>query len=184
MVKSDVVVPARLAEALQDAVRPLENVPEQQKLWHPESGSGNNVLDLLDPCLFPLTHGLSRALPSGTVPLEDCSRFIGEGELVLQLDIRRRLFRKPISPDMTFSEPGRASNGFRPTFPSRKIDRLASPATSTISTRKCTGIYTTFLNNLWDFQSHFGMSAYHGFSNDCESSQLPDRSMTLPCRQV
>lgn len=80
VVKSDVLVPARLAESLQDAVRSLENVPEKQKNWHP--GSGKKVLDLLDPSLFPLIYGQSRVLPSGTVPLEDCSRFTGEGGLV------------------------------------------------------------------------------------------------------
>jgi len=39
-------------------------------------------LDLLHPSLFPLIYGRSRALPSGTVLLEDCSLFIGKGEPV------------------------------------------------------------------------------------------------------
>lgn len=47
-------------------------------LRHP--GSDNKVLDLLHPSLFPLVYGLSRVLPSGTVPLLGCSAYTGRGE--------------------------------------------------------------------------------------------------------
>lgn len=80
VVKSDVIVPEADADELRQRVRVLEDVPEQNKDWHP--GSGQQVLDLLHPSLFPLIYERSRALKFGTVPLENCSQFIGEGELV------------------------------------------------------------------------------------------------------
>lgn len=81
IVKSDTAVTPILAESLRSNVRVLEDVPENLKDWHP--GSDQTVLDLLHPSLFPLIHGRSRALPYGTVPLDDCARLTGEGELVV-----------------------------------------------------------------------------------------------------
>ncbi|KAE8308479.1 hypothetical protein BDV41DRAFT_581455 [Aspergillus transmontanensis] len=80
IVKSDTAVTSILAESLRSNVRVLEDVPEQLKDWHP--GSDQKVLDLLHPSLFPLIYGKSRALAYGTVPLDDCARFTGEGEIV------------------------------------------------------------------------------------------------------
>ncbi|KAE8383099.1 hypothetical protein BDV26DRAFT_287885 [Aspergillus bertholletiae] len=81
IVKSDGAVTPILAESLRRNVRVLEDVPEHSKDWHP--GSDETVLDLLHPSLFPLIHGTSRVLPYGTVPLDDCARFTGEGEVVV-----------------------------------------------------------------------------------------------------
>ncbi|KAB8228811.1 DUF4246 domain-containing protein [Aspergillus alliaceus] len=81
IVKSDTAVTSTLAASLRKNVRVLEDVPEHLKDWHP--GSDQRVLDLLHPSLFPLMHGRSRALPYGTVPLNDCARFTGEGEVVI-----------------------------------------------------------------------------------------------------
>ncbi|EKG09891.1 hypothetical protein MPH_13098 [Macrophomina phaseolina MS6] len=69
VVKSDVAVPDSLRQSLMRAIRPLEEVPEHHKDWHP--GSDQMVLDLVHPSLFPVVLGRSRALPSGRVPLED-----------------------------------------------------------------------------------------------------------------
>lgn len=80
MAKSDVIVPTELANSLRECVRVLEDVPEHAKDWHP--GSGEKVLDLLHPSLFPLIYGESTALLSGTVPLDGCERFIGMGDTV------------------------------------------------------------------------------------------------------
>ncbi|OGM51382.1 hypothetical protein ABOM_000381 [Aspergillus bombycis] len=80
IVKSDSAVTSLLAESLRSNVRVLEDVPGHLKDWHP--GSDEKVLDLLHPSLFPLIYGRSRALPYGTVPLDDCARFTGEGEVV------------------------------------------------------------------------------------------------------
>ncbi|RAK95595.1 DUF4246 domain-containing protein [Aspergillus ibericus CBS 121593] len=80
IVKSDTVVTPTLASSLRQNVQALEDVPDQWKDWHP--GSNQQVLDLLHPSLFPLIYGKSRALPHGTVPLDDCARFSGEGAIV------------------------------------------------------------------------------------------------------
>lgn len=79
VVKSDSIVPSSLKEALSSAVKPLENVPEKAKDWHP--GSDEMVLDLVHPSLFPLVYGLSRVLPEGKVPLEGCVKYTGRGEI-------------------------------------------------------------------------------------------------------
>lgn len=77
VIKSDCVLDDDLKNALRDAIKPLEDVPEKQQDWHP--GSDGKVLDLVHPSLFPLVYGRSRILPYGTVPLEICIYMIGEG---------------------------------------------------------------------------------------------------------
>ncbi|KAK2753241.1 hypothetical protein FQN54_007932 [Arachnomyces sp. PD_36] len=80
VVKSDVAVSPDLAGSLRKCATVLEDVPDHAKDWHP--GSNGQVLDLLHPSLFPLEYGSSTALPSGTVPLVGCERFICAGETV------------------------------------------------------------------------------------------------------
>ncbi|KAI1658101.1 hypothetical protein F4813DRAFT_380457 [Daldinia decipiens] len=76
--KSDTIVPSSLVDDLRLGIKSLEDVPDKDKDWHP--GSGEQVLDLLHPSLFPLVYGTTRVLPYGKVPLEDCASIIGEGE--------------------------------------------------------------------------------------------------------
>lgn len=78
--KSDTAISDQLKMALQNAVRPLENVPENEKDWHP--GSNGRVLDLVHPSLFPLVYEASMILPIGSnaTSLDDCTKRIGEGE--------------------------------------------------------------------------------------------------------
>ncbi|KAI1266188.1 hypothetical protein F5Y18DRAFT_23346 [Xylariaceae sp. FL1019] len=78
VVKSDSAIDDTLLEALKATVKPLEDVPDRLKDWHP--GSEGKVLDLLHPSLFPMIYGVSRVLPHGKVPLEGCEVFIGRGE--------------------------------------------------------------------------------------------------------
>ncbi|KAF2650993.1 hypothetical protein K491DRAFT_720260 [Lophiostoma macrostomum CBS 122681] len=80
IVKSDIAVSTGLTAALKREVRPLEDVPDQLKDWHP--GSGDLVLDLVHPSLFPVVYGVTRVLPTGTVPLKKCVRYTGEGEII------------------------------------------------------------------------------------------------------
>lgn len=80
VVKSDLETTDSFWQGLRDAVRPLEQVPERLKDWHP--GSNGLVLDLLHPSLFPLQYGKSRVLPEGIVPLHECTEYIGKGEIV------------------------------------------------------------------------------------------------------
>jgi hypothetical protein len=54
VVKSDSAIPLELKEELKNAAAPLEQVPEWQKDWHPESDE--KVLDLVHPSLFPLVY--------------------------------------------------------------------------------------------------------------------------------
>lgn len=80
MVKSDIAVSETLRQDLIQKAGVLEDVPERSKDWHP--GSDEMVLDLLHPSLFPLVYGRSRALPFGHVPLNDCAKFTGLGEII------------------------------------------------------------------------------------------------------
>ncbi|KAK8112059.1 uncharacterized protein PG998_008516 [Apiospora kogelbergensis] len=91
VVKSDSIVPPELQKALVAAVRPLEDVPDNQKDWHPGS---DQVLDLVHPSLFPLVYGLSRVLPKGEVPLDECAKYIGQGETIPRDDSPRELEKK------------------------------------------------------------------------------------------
>jgi len=80
VVKSDTVVSPETKKLLQDAVVPLENVPDVDKDWHP--GSDGMVLDLVHPSLFPLVYGRSRILPDSLCGLRDCVRRAGEGVVI------------------------------------------------------------------------------------------------------
>ncbi|KAI2775650.1 hypothetical protein F4815DRAFT_504153 [Daldinia loculata] len=85
--KSDTIVPSSLVDALRLGVKSLEDVPDKYKDWHP--GSGEKVLDLLHPSLFPLVYGTTRVLPYGKVPLEDCASIIGEGETTISSEQKK-----------------------------------------------------------------------------------------------
>ena len=68
--KSDTIIPEHLRLALIDAVKPLEDIQEDQKDWHP--GSGGKVLDLVHPSLYPLVYGQTRLIPlENTTSVED-----------------------------------------------------------------------------------------------------------------
>jgi len=81
VVKSDLAVSESIKTALQTAVKPLEDVPEKEKDWHP--GSKGLVLDLVHPSLFPLVYGKTRVIKEGEVlvGLEDCISRCGEGDV-------------------------------------------------------------------------------------------------------
>ncbi|KAJ8131740.1 hypothetical protein O1611_g1883 [Lasiodiplodia mahajangana] len=79
LVKSDSVIPQSLTDSLKAAVKPLEDVPDHKKDWHP--GSDGTVLDLVHPSLFPMVYGTSRVLPHGKVPINGCAKFSGKGEI-------------------------------------------------------------------------------------------------------
>lgn len=80
--KSDSIVPDELKEALRAAVRPLEEVPDHQKDWHPNSDE--QVLDLVHPSLFPVIYGKTKIIPEAgmNVGLEGGSAFTGSGETI------------------------------------------------------------------------------------------------------
>jgi len=80
VVKSDTAVPESLKNALKEAVKPLEDVPDFHKDWHP--GSDDKMLDLVHPSLFPLVYGRTRILPDSVTSLDDCIARCGEGVLL------------------------------------------------------------------------------------------------------
>ena len=82
VVKSDTTVSHTVKAELQAAVRPLEDVPEWEKDWHP--GSDEKVWDLVHPSLFPIVYGWTRALGKGKgfVTLENCIARCGDGNVL------------------------------------------------------------------------------------------------------
>lgn len=80
VVKSDSAISSALRNELEAAVRPLEDVPEAQKDWHP--GSDGQVLDLVHPSLFPVVYGVTRALHDNSMTLENCLSLCGTGTLL------------------------------------------------------------------------------------------------------
>ncbi|KAL1745933.1 hypothetical protein HDZ31DRAFT_81615 [Schizophyllum fasciatum] len=68
--RSDRIIPDGLCAALEAAVKPLEDVPDAEKDWHP--GSNEQVLDLVHPFLYPLIYGQTLGKrPNGTVDTFD-----------------------------------------------------------------------------------------------------------------
>ncbi|KAG8949550.1 hypothetical protein FRC04_008483 [Tulasnella sp. 424] len=53
--ESDTLIPKQLRQRLLEAVKPLEDVPEEQKDWRPQSN--NQILDLVDPSLYCGVYG-------------------------------------------------------------------------------------------------------------------------------
>ena len=80
VVKSDTAISKELQQALKQAVLPLENVPKNQRDYHP--GSDDKVIDLVHPSLFPVIFGHTRVLPDKVIGLDDCLDNAGQGELL------------------------------------------------------------------------------------------------------
>ncbi|PYI01645.1 hypothetical protein BO78DRAFT_401189 [Aspergillus sclerotiicarbonarius CBS 121057] len=77
VVRSDSAVSPEVQQALQQAVAPLENIPEDQKDYHP--GSDQKVIDLVHPSLFPVVYGRTHILPDRVITMDDCMGSIGDG---------------------------------------------------------------------------------------------------------
>ena len=92
IVKADGIVPSELKQALSDGVKPLEDVPDWAKDWHP--WSDEKVLDLVHPSLYPVIYGVTRVLERGAVPLLGCSAYSGKGERLERRDEDFQLFNK------------------------------------------------------------------------------------------
>ncbi|KAL8992011.1 MAG: hypothetical protein Q9169_007449 [Polycauliona sp. 2 TL-2023] len=78
--KSDNIVGEDLRAALNNAVKPLEDVPEEDKDWHP--GSDHQVLDLVHPSIYPLVYGQSLILANDVCGVSDYIRWIGKGQIL------------------------------------------------------------------------------------------------------
>ncbi|QRV92099.1 hypothetical protein RhiJN_20117 [Ceratobasidium sp. AG-Ba] len=66
--KSDRLISPQLKDNLISGVSELENVPESEKDWHPDSNG--TVLDLVHPSLYPIVYGRTLAYPSEQVTRE------------------------------------------------------------------------------------------------------------------
>ncbi|KAJ5787524.1 hypothetical protein N7457_002514 [Penicillium paradoxum] len=80
VVKSDTAVPEQLKQLLKEAAAPLENVPEEQKDYHP--GTDKQVVDLVHQSLFPVVYGRTHILRDKKIGLDDCLNSMGQGELL------------------------------------------------------------------------------------------------------
>ncbi|KID84787.1 Armadillo-like helical [Metarhizium guizhouense ARSEF 977] len=80
VIKSDDLIPEHLWQALRQGVKLLEDVPEDEKDWHP--GSDGKVLDLVHPSLWPLVYGKSRILPDRRIGLSDALDNCGMGDVI------------------------------------------------------------------------------------------------------
>ena len=84
VIKSDSLVPDALRDELIEAVKLLEDVPEEQKDWHP--GSDGKVLDLVHPSLWPLLYGRSRILRDKRINVANCLEHCGVGSPIPKQD--------------------------------------------------------------------------------------------------
>jgi hypothetical protein len=87
VVKSDSIVDEELRLALIHAAKPLEEIPNGDRLkdWHP--GSDGKVLNLVHPSLFPLVYGRTKVRSHGEIELKDCLVAAGSGEVAPQPDV-------------------------------------------------------------------------------------------------
>jgi len=75
--KSDTLVSRELHSELQTRIQPL--LQAKDKDWHP--GSGEKVLNVCHPSLFPLVYGRTRVLEDQLVGLADCFSHYGKGTI-------------------------------------------------------------------------------------------------------
>ncbi|KAF9461839.1 hypothetical protein BDZ94DRAFT_1310197 [Collybia nuda] len=80
VVKSDSAVPVSLREELKIAVLLLEKIPTWCQDW--KSDSNRQILSLIDPSLFPLVYGQTRAITGGPTTLQTFVGRCGEGAIV------------------------------------------------------------------------------------------------------
>ncbi|OMJ22377.1 hypothetical protein AYI70_g2912 [Smittium culicis] len=78
---SDSIIPENLQECLINQVKKLENVPDNELNWRPSSNK--QILDLVDPLLYPLVLGETRAISNCVDPCEviDWKSVIGSGKV-------------------------------------------------------------------------------------------------------
>ncbi|KAI3535659.1 hypothetical protein CABS01_15864 [Colletotrichum abscissum] len=82
VIKSDSILNPEFAKCIQDAVKPLEDVPSDCKDWHPNSN--DQVLDLVHPSLWPLVYGSSKVLHDRTIGVDDALEYCDMGTTIRQ----------------------------------------------------------------------------------------------------
>ena len=82
--QSDAILTPELVAKVQQALEPLENVPDEQKDWHP--GSDEQVLDIVHPSLYPLVYGATRRVAQPIPPgVATWRSYLGCGDAVRPL---------------------------------------------------------------------------------------------------
>ncbi|TFA99926.1 hypothetical protein CCMA1212_008338 [Trichoderma ghanense] len=80
VIKSDCLIPKSLRDSLRSAAALLENVPDEDKDWHP--GSTHKVLDLVHPSLWPFIYGRTPVLLDKRINLQDALSHCGVGTVL------------------------------------------------------------------------------------------------------
>ncbi|KAF9929591.1 hypothetical protein FBU30_001432 [Linnemannia zychae] len=75
--RTDGMIPADLKQRLIECVKVLEDVPEDQKDWHP--GSNKQVLNLVHPSLYPFVAGRTRVTKDEAIP---AGKYIATGDIL------------------------------------------------------------------------------------------------------
>ncbi|SPO07425.1 uncharacterized protein DNG_10119 [Cephalotrichum gorgonifer] len=87
IIKSDTTVPNAIRNALRRGVKKLEQTQKSRKDWHPDSD--RQVLNLVDPSLFPIVFGLTRVLRHHKeMSLKDCIGYTGMGKIIDDTGVR------------------------------------------------------------------------------------------------
>ncbi|KAH0493357.1 hypothetical protein TgHK011_000031 [Trichoderma gracile] len=80
VIKSDVLISESLRDSLRSAAATLENVPDEEKDWHP--GSTRKVLDLVHPSLWPFIYGRTPVLLDRRINLANALSHCGVGTVL------------------------------------------------------------------------------------------------------
>ncbi|KAM0460202.1 hypothetical protein ACHAPV_004991 [Trichoderma viride] len=80
VIKSDSLVPESLRNALRSEAAKLENVPDEEKDWHP--GTTRKVLDLVHPSLWPFIYGRTPVLLDKRINLTNALSYCGVGTIL------------------------------------------------------------------------------------------------------
>ncbi|EHK49429.1 hypothetical protein TRIATDRAFT_212797 [Trichoderma atroviride IMI 206040] len=80
VIKSDSLVPDSLRNALRSEAAKLENVPDEERDWHP--GTTRKVLDLVHPSLWPFIYGRTPVLLDKRINLTNALSYCGVGTIL------------------------------------------------------------------------------------------------------
>ncbi|EGR44694.1 uncharacterized protein TRIREDRAFT_69841, partial [Trichoderma reesei QM6a] len=80
VIKSDSLISESLRDSLRSAAAVLENVPDEEKDWHP--GSTHKVLDLVHPSLWPFIYGRTPVLLDTRINLANALSHCGVGTIL------------------------------------------------------------------------------------------------------
>jgi hypothetical protein len=80
VVKSDTAIPQDLQEKHRAVVKPLEDISDEEKDYHPSSD--RKAVDLAHPSLFPLVYGRTRVLRDKVFGTDNCFNSVGQGSVI------------------------------------------------------------------------------------------------------